>query len=266
MTSQQLNEWIIAKNAYGYHGIGVGLDPSPQVNGIVVCDRHTNSTGQGHINPTGKGHTTGGTLGGIKPKVDTKKYAVVHKDYVLDYTSPLQNVIIVLAIVLTSIFLCGCNSLNQDLSPAEQEILDNWSLKKVNEVSIAAIELVEEIAEPAIQYYELTPGIGYVNSDFVGSLRYFRDNDFSEQIAELEILHDRISILSTSIPYIDAIRNKRVNAIIDHAIRTRISIETNLKLINELVELGKSYQERDIGELTPDECIILLNVVYLQKN
>ena len=93
MLRQHLKEWIIAKNAYGYHGIGVGLDPSEQVGGVVVCDRHTNSTGLGHINPTGKGHTTGGTLGGVKPKVDTKKYAVVHKDYVLDYTSPLQNVI-----------------------------------------------------------------------------------------------------------------------------------------------------------------------------
>jgi RHS repeat-associated protein len=55
----------------------------------VVCDRHQHTTGQGHINPTGKGHTTGGVV----PKVDNKKYAVVHKDYVLDYTSPLQNVI-----------------------------------------------------------------------------------------------------------------------------------------------------------------------------
>jgi hypothetical protein len=54
------NEWIIAKNAYGYHGAGVYLEPTEQLNGVVVCDRHTNASGQGHINPTGKGHTTGG--------------------------------------------------------------------------------------------------------------------------------------------------------------------------------------------------------------
>ena len=87
------NEWIIATNAYGYHGIGVNLDPTEQVNGAVVCDRHSNVTGNGHINPTGKGHTTGGTNGATMPKIDNKKYAVVHKDYVLDYTSPLQNVL-----------------------------------------------------------------------------------------------------------------------------------------------------------------------------
>jgi RHS repeat-associated protein len=87
------NEWVIAKNGYGYHGVGTNLVPSEQVGGVVVCDRHTNTTGQGHINPTGKGHTTGGTMGGVVPKVDNKNYAVVHKDYVLDYTSPLQNII-----------------------------------------------------------------------------------------------------------------------------------------------------------------------------
>ena len=87
------NEWIIEKNAYGYHGIGITLDPSEQVNGVVVCDRHSHVTGQGHINPTGKGHTSGGTTGGIEPKIDNKKFAVVHKDYVLDYTKSLQNVI-----------------------------------------------------------------------------------------------------------------------------------------------------------------------------
>jgi hypothetical protein len=79
------NEWVIAKNGYGYHGVGTNLAPSAQVNGVVVCDRHSNSTGQGHINPTGKGHTTGGTTGGVVPKVDSKKYTVVHKDYILDY-------------------------------------------------------------------------------------------------------------------------------------------------------------------------------------
>jgi RHS repeat-associated protein len=87
------NEWVIAKNGYGYHGVGTNLAPSEQVGGVVVCDRHTNTSGQGHINPTGKGHTTGGTTGGIVPKVDNKKYAVVHKDYTIDYTSPLQHVI-----------------------------------------------------------------------------------------------------------------------------------------------------------------------------
>jgi hypothetical protein len=78
------NEWVIAKNGYGYHGVGANQNPSAQVNGVVVCDRHTNTTGQGHINPTGNGHTTGGTTGGVVPKVDNKKYAVVHaRKYVL---------------------------------------------------------------------------------------------------------------------------------------------------------------------------------------
>jgi hypothetical protein len=87
------NEWIIEKNAYGYHGVGAHLDPADQVNGVVVCDRHSNSTGQGHINPIGKGHTAGGTIGGVSSNIDNKKFAVVHKDFVLDYTSPLRDVI-----------------------------------------------------------------------------------------------------------------------------------------------------------------------------
>ena len=85
------NEWIIEKNAYGY--TGVDAPASLQVNGVVVCDRHKNSTGQGHINPTGKGHTEGGTTGGVYPKIDNKKFQVVHKDYVLDYTSALRDII-----------------------------------------------------------------------------------------------------------------------------------------------------------------------------
>jgi YD repeat-containing protein len=53
------NEWIIAKNAYGY--TNNNLAPSSHVGGVVVCDRHSHVTGNGHINPTGKSHTTGGT-------------------------------------------------------------------------------------------------------------------------------------------------------------------------------------------------------------
>ena len=70
-----------------------GVTSSEQVNGVVVCDRHKNTTGLGHINPTGKGHTTGGTTGGVIPSVDNKKFSIIHKDFVLDYTSPLKNVI-----------------------------------------------------------------------------------------------------------------------------------------------------------------------------
>jgi YD repeat-containing protein len=75
------NEWIIDQNNYGYTGINV--PPSEQVDGVVVCDRHSNSTGQGHINPNGKGHTTGGTIGGILQTIPGNSI-VVHKDYVLD--------------------------------------------------------------------------------------------------------------------------------------------------------------------------------------
>lgn len=85
------NEWVIKKNSYGYTGLSV--TPSEQVDGIVVVDRHANSTGQGHINPVGKGHTIGGTTGGYTPKVDNKKFQVVHKNYVLDYTSEFKDVI-----------------------------------------------------------------------------------------------------------------------------------------------------------------------------
>ena len=98
------NEWIIKANSYGYHG--VNTNPSEQVDGVVrVCTAHKNTTGQGHKNPTGAGHftdrgqtndggsTTGGTEGGILPTINNKQ-AVVHKDYVLDYTSPLKNVIL----------------------------------------------------------------------------------------------------------------------------------------------------------------------------
>ena len=85
------NEWIIKINNYGYTGVNV--PPSEQVDGVVVCDRHTNTTGQGHINPTGKGHTTGGTTGAVPAPINSKSFQVVHKDYALDYTSPLKNVI-----------------------------------------------------------------------------------------------------------------------------------------------------------------------------
>ena len=78
------NEWIIKINNYGYTGVNV--PPSDQVDGVVVCDRHTNATGQGHINPTGKGHTTGGTTGAVPAPINSKSFQVVHKDYALDYT------------------------------------------------------------------------------------------------------------------------------------------------------------------------------------
>ena len=60
---------------------------------MVVCDRHSNTTGQGHINPTGKGHAAGGTEGAVPAPIDSQAFQVVHKDYVLDYTSPLKSVI-----------------------------------------------------------------------------------------------------------------------------------------------------------------------------
>ena len=70
--------------------------PNDRVGGVVVCDRHSNSTGQGHINPVCKGHTTGGTTGGSAPNIPGNSIAV-HKDYVLDYTSALRNVIMIAA-------------------------------------------------------------------------------------------------------------------------------------------------------------------------
>ena len=85
------NEWVIEKNAYGYTN-NSNATPNDRVGGVVVCDRHSNSTGQGHINPTGKGHTTGGTTGGSAPNIPGNSITV-HKDYVLDYTSALKDVI-----------------------------------------------------------------------------------------------------------------------------------------------------------------------------
>ncbi|MCL1809783.1 MAG: hypothetical protein FWG42_08510 [Clostridiales bacterium] len=84
------NEWITAKNAYGY--TGVNAPPTDQVGGVAVCDRHQHTTGQGHQNPTGNGHTTGGTQGAAAPSISSKQ-AFVHKDFVLDYASPLKRVI-----------------------------------------------------------------------------------------------------------------------------------------------------------------------------
>ena len=78
------------QNNYGY--TGVNCSASPQVGGVVVCDRYSHTTGSGHINPTGKGHKTGGTTGGTVPVIGAHQQ-VVHKDYVLDYTSPLKNAI-----------------------------------------------------------------------------------------------------------------------------------------------------------------------------
>jgi YD repeat-containing protein len=66
------NEWIIAKNAYGYTDINAA--PSVQVNSLVVCDRHSNIAGDGHIDPNGKGHTACGADNGIAPVIDNKKF------------------------------------------------------------------------------------------------------------------------------------------------------------------------------------------------
>ena len=85
------NEWIIAKNNYGYTGID--SSPKEQVDGVVVCDRHRHTTGQGHVNPTGNGHTAGGTAGGTAPAVSGHQ-AVVHKDFVVDYADPLRRTLI----------------------------------------------------------------------------------------------------------------------------------------------------------------------------
>ena len=85
------NEWIIEKNAYGYAGLNT--TPSGQVNGVAVCDRHSNTTGQGHQNPTGQGHfTTGGTEPMQTPAVSGKQQ-VVHKDYAVDYTSETRDIL-----------------------------------------------------------------------------------------------------------------------------------------------------------------------------
>ena len=59
----------------------------------ATFDRHANTSGNGHIDPVGKGHTTGDTEGGSALSIVNKKFSVVHKDYVLDYASPLYDVI-----------------------------------------------------------------------------------------------------------------------------------------------------------------------------
>ena len=69
-----------------------GATHNERVGDVVVCDRHSNSTGQWHINPTGKGHTTGGAEGGSQPSI-SNNMIVVHKGYTIDYTSALKNVI-----------------------------------------------------------------------------------------------------------------------------------------------------------------------------
>ena len=86
------NEWIIEKNAYGYTGIEVSV-PSAQVNGVVAYDRHNGVISRDKIDPKGKGYTKGGTTGSVVPALNSKKQSVIHKDYVLDYTSPLKNIL-----------------------------------------------------------------------------------------------------------------------------------------------------------------------------
>ena len=71
---------------------------------VTTCDAHDNTNGKGHINPTGAGHfkdkgktnngnrTIGGTEDGVLPKGSNKAMSI-HKDYTIDYTSTLKNVI-----------------------------------------------------------------------------------------------------------------------------------------------------------------------------
>ena len=119
------NEWIIAKNGYGYHGLGTNLDPLKQENGVVAYDRcilHSlvdnpyimklemdlgtaiseqifiidTETGQIipiNNHPLEQIIVINDEMPEITPVIGNKNYAVVHKDYVLDYTSPLKNVI-----------------------------------------------------------------------------------------------------------------------------------------------------------------------------
>ena len=55
-------------------------------------NRNPNSKASSKINPAGKGHTIGGTGGDTKPIIGGN-FKAIHNDYVLDFTSPLQNVI-----------------------------------------------------------------------------------------------------------------------------------------------------------------------------
>jgi hypothetical protein len=74
--------------------------------GQDVLDRHSRL-----VQPL---HTSGGTIGAQMPVIDnvnfTANFTVVHKDYVLDYTSPLQHVIMEMESgdgVLTHCYTCG---------------------------------------------------------------------------------------------------------------------------------------------------------------
>jgi len=78
---------------YGNGYTGLSTTPSELFNRDIVCNKHSHTDGSGHINPTGQGHTGTGTGAGMTPNIDSKKFSVIHKDYVLDYTSPLKNVI-----------------------------------------------------------------------------------------------------------------------------------------------------------------------------
>jgi RHS repeat-associated protein len=88
------NEWIVAKNSQNHYSNGVNPTPTDQVEGVVVYSRHPESIASNQIDPNAKGYTTGGTTGGTKPNLPNQA-AVAHEDYVLDYTSSLQNVIMV---------------------------------------------------------------------------------------------------------------------------------------------------------------------------
>ena len=64
------NEWITKENNYGYTGLSTS--PNVQIDGVVICDRHDQVTGNGYIKPMDKGHTTGGTTGGATPAVSSQ--------------------------------------------------------------------------------------------------------------------------------------------------------------------------------------------------
>lgn len=100
------NEWIIAKNNYGYNGV----TQHHRSGWIVLSEsarRIRTPADRGHQNPTGAwqfkgngntvdkeaGSTTGGTEGGVIPSINSKQ-SVVHNDYVPDYISTYKNVIL----------------------------------------------------------------------------------------------------------------------------------------------------------------------------
>ena len=202
----------------------------------------------------------------------------------------MKYITVILLILVLS--LCACNFPGA-LTAEEKVLLKEWPIERLNELYLQASDIILQILEPQIVYFDPEPnpntGIYYLEGlknlrdnditeeaediyytpnsntdlrhDYIGALEYLRDNDMSEKMAEVEAILE----IFHSMP------NSPITAATKEILNQRSmiinSITPELEALKMLNELGNSYKskEKEIGELTPDEKWVLRQIPYWYK-